>query len=246
MEHQHNVETAAASWILDVRGISAGYSKRQVLFDVSLHVNSGEMVTLLGHNGAGKTTLLRVLSGMVDPSAGLVIFNGRPMQHRGADYRVRQGMSLTLTETPVFRDLTVRDNLELGGFVADNRSKRNQRSDWVLEMFPALRTRTQQRAGTLSGGEQRMLALGVALMADPKLILLDEPSLGLAPVLVQRFLSQTKELVVKNGLSILLVEQNVPAALRVSDRAYFMRSGRIILEESAEVALARGSWWDLF
>jgi branched-chain amino acid transport system ATP-binding protein len=246
MEHQHNVEAASAGWILDVRGVSAGYSKRQVLFDVSLHVKSGEMVTLLGHNGAGKTTLLRVLSGMVDPTAGLVSFNGRPMQHHGTDYRVRQGMSLTLTETPVFRDLTVRDNLELGGFVANNRSKRNQRLDWVLEMFPALGTRTQQRAGTLSGGEQRMLALGVALMADPKLILLDEPSLGLAPVLVQRFLSQTKELVIKNGLSILLVEQNVPAALRVSDRAYFMRSGRLILEESAEVALARGSWWDLF
>jgi branched-chain amino acid transport system ATP-binding protein len=228
-------------------GLFAGYGKRQVLFDVSVEVRPKEIVAVFGHNGAGKTTLLKVLFGMVRLRQGRVVFAGADVTRQGTVDSVKGGMSLTLAERPLLRGLTVRENLELGGFaLRRNDAQRRERAASMLEMFPILGERSGQRAGTLSGGQQRMLALGMALMAEPKVMLLDEPSLGLAPVLVQEFLRNVRTLVDENGTSVLLVEQNVGSALRVAYRAYFLRAGRIILEETAEQAMARGQWWDLF
>ncbi len=225
----------------------AGYGKRQVLFDVSIRVGAREIVTIFGHNGAGKTTLLKVLFGMVPAWRGRVVFGGNDVTRRGPVASVKVGMSLTLAERPVFRELTVRENLELGGFaLRRSEGDRRDQAASILEMFPILGERERQRAGTLSGGQQRMLALGMALMADPKVMLLDEPSLGLAPVLAKEFLRNVRRLVEEKSISVLLVEQNVAAALEIADRTYFLRSGRVILEESAEQAAARGHWWDLY
>jgi branched-chain amino acid transport system ATP-binding protein len=225
----------------------AGYGKRQVLFDVSVRVNAREIVTIFGHNGAGKTTLLKVLFGMVAAWGGRVVFGGNDVTRLGPVDSVKAGMSLTLAARPVFRELTVRENLELGGFaLRRTESERRDQAASILGMFPILGERERQRAGTLSGGQQRMLALGMALMADPKVMLLDEPSLGLAPVLAKEFLRNVRRLVDEKDISVLLVEQNVAAGLEISDRAYFLRSGRVILEESAEQAAERGDWWDLF
>ncbi len=232
--------------LLQANGISAGYNRRQVLYDVSVTVAPGEIVTVLGHNGAGKTTLLKTIVGFVPVTAGVVRFAGE--DRSGEDYtaRVRDGISFTPAEAPVFRDLPVRDNLELGGFIVPDRAERAERIERVMTIFPILRERAAQLAGMMSGGQQRMLSLGMAMMAKPRLMLLDEPSLGLSPAVVQTIFSTIRQLAVEDGLSVLVVEQNVRAALRIADRAYFMRAGKIILEEDSATALARGNWWDLF
>lgn len=232
--------------LLDVRGLSAAYGKRSVLFDVSLNVRPGEIVAVLGHNGAGKTTLLRCIFGLMNPTAGSVRFSGGTITNRNYSRNVRDGISFTPAEAPVFRELTVRDNLSLGGFTVPRGPKKEARLEEVLSIFPILRERESQLAGTLSGGQQRMLAVGIALMTQPRLMLLDEPSLGLAPATVQQLLQQIHDLAERDRLAVILVEQNVRAALRVSDRAYFIRTGRVILEEEGSTARARDSYWDLF
>lgn len=232
--------------ILEASELRSGYQRRQVLYDVSLTVGTGEIVAVLGHNGAGKTTLLKTIIGFIPLSGGRVWFNGRDRTAESYTARVRAGMSYTSAEAPVFRDLPVRDNLELGGFTVRDGPERTRRMGQVFALFPILEERQNQLAGTLSGGQQRMLSLGMAIMARPKLMLLDEPSLGLSPAIVQSIFQQIRQLAEEDGMSVLLVEQNVRAALRIADRAYFMRTGDIILEEESAVALARGSWWDLF
>lgn len=232
--------------LLKVTSLSAAYGKREAVSDVSMHVGRGEVVALLGHNGAGKTTLLKALFGLMSLSHGEVCFAGHPCSGRSYSENVKAGMSFTPAEAAVFRDLSVMENLELGGFTVRDADARQDRVEKIFAMFPVLRERTTQVAGTLSGGEQRMLSIGIALMSGPKLMLLDEPSLGLTPALAQRVLEGVHELATQDGVSVLVVEQNVRAALRVSSRAYFLRTGRIILEEPAEVALERGHWWDLF
>lgn len=232
--------------ILEARQLDSGYQRRQVLYDVSLTVGVGEVVAVLGHNGAGKTTLLKTLIGFIPLLGGSVWFDGKDRTGESYTAKVRAGMSYTSAEAPVFRDLTVRDNLELGGFTAPDGQERTGRMRQVFRLFPILDERQRQRAGTLSGGQQRMLSLGMAIMARPKLMLLDEPSLGLSPAIVQSILQQIRQFALEDGMSVLLVEQNVRAALRIADRAYFMRTGDIILEEDSGTALARGSWWDLF
>ncbi len=232
--------------ILEVMSISSGYGKKQVLYDVSISVDAGEVVAVLGHNGAGKTTLLRSLIGLVPVYHGRIRFSGIELARFPYWERVAAGMTFTPAEAPVFSSLSIRDNLELGAFtVRDGIAKRIQ-LDLVFSVFPFLAKRQHQLAGTLSGGEQRMLALGIALMAKPKLMLLDEPSLGLSPNITQSLFKQIHRFAIDQGLAVVLVEQNVRAALRIADRAYFMRNGHIILEEDAEQALARGHWWDLF
>ncbi len=232
--------------VLEARTISAGYAKKQVLYAVSLSVDAGEVVAVLGHNGAGKTTLLKALMGFVPLYQGAIRFGGQDATRWPYWERVTAGMTFTPAEAPVFRSLSVRDNLELGAFtVRDSAAKRAQ-LDAVFRLFPILAERRQQLAGTLSGGQQRMLALGIALMARPQLMLLDEPSLGLSPNVVQSLFARIRQLVTDERLAVILVEQNVRAALRIADRAYFMRNGHIILEEGAEQALARRQWWDLF
>lgn len=226
--------------------LSAGYGRRAVVHEVSLHVDRGEVVSLLGHNGAGKTTILKTILGIMKPTAGEVLFCSEHCSARSHSENVQAGMSFTPAEAAVFADLTVLDNLELGGFTVADATARKIRMEKIFDTFPILRDRVKQSAGTLSGGEQRMLSMGIALMSEPSLMLLDEPSLGLTPALAQRVLEMVRVLAEEDGMSVLVVEQNVRAALRVSSRAYFIRTGRIILEERADVALARSHWWDLF
>jgi branched-chain amino acid transport system ATP-binding protein len=232
--------------VLDASELKAGYQRRQVLYDVSLSVGTGEIVAVLGHNGAGKTTLLKTIIGFIPLIGGRILLNGKDRTAENYTAKVRAGMSYTSAEAPVFRDLTVRDNLELGGFTVADAQERARRMGQVFALFPILEERQGQLGGTLSGGQQRMLSLGMAIMAKPKLMLLDEPSLGLSPAIVQSIFQQIRQFAEADGMSVVLVEQNVRAALRIADRAYFMRSGVIILEQDSATALARGSWWDLF
>jgi branched-chain amino acid transport system ATP-binding protein len=232
--------------VLEALELKAGYQRRQVLYDVSLNVGAGEIVAVLGHNGAGKTTLLKTIIGFIPLFGGRIWLNGKDLTAENYTAKVRAGMSYTSAEAPIFRDLTVRDNLELGGFTVADAQERVHRMRQVFALFPILDERQGQLGGTLSGGQQRMLSLGMAIMAKPKLMLLDEPSLGLSPAIVQSIFQQIRQFAVDDGTSVVLVEQNVRAALRIADRAYFMRSGEIILEQDSVAALARGSWWDLF
>ena len=232
--------------VLEVRGLSAGYGPRQVVFDVDFSVGQGEIVTILGHNGAGKTTTLKSVFGLIRPLSGSVLYRGQEIVGRAPVENVREGISFTPPERFVFPDLSVLNNLKLGGISEKSEERRRERLERVYEMFPILEERAKQHAGTMSGGQQRMVGLGIALMGDPKLMLLDEPSLGLAPSLVDELMDTVRTLADERGISVLLLEQNVAVALEHADRAYIMRSGHMILEEPADKMLARGHWWDLF
>jgi branched-chain amino acid transport system ATP-binding protein len=236
--------TVDAGMLLDVKGVQSGYGRRPVLFEVDLHIGVGEIVAMFGHNGAGKTTTLNTIFGRIRSSAGTVQFAGEDITHDKGIVNVRRGMTLIPAEQFVFGDLTVLDNLKLGAF--GNAAEMDQRMAQVYELFPILEERTKQLAGTMSGGQQRMLSVGIALMTGPKLLLLDEPSLGLSPALVQQMMAAIGKLAHEQQLSVLMVEQNVVQTLGVVDRAYFMRGGRIILEEPAEALKGRDSYWDLF
>ena len=233
--------------LLRLTGVAAGYGKKRVLDDVNLEIGRGEAVALLGHNGAGKTTLLQTTFGLQPMWEGHISFSGRPIAGKSsARTAVALGMAMIPAEHFVFPDLTVLENLRLGarGF---NVSDRAQRIETAYRDFPILRERADQLAGSMSGGEQRMVSLAMALMRRPKLLLLDEPSVGLSPTVAEQVTTHIRELV-KQGVSVVLVEQNIPAALSVASRVYILRSGRIILEESADAFAARGheNWWGLF
>jgi branched-chain amino acid transport system ATP-binding protein len=232
--------------LLTVEGLVTGYARKQITFEVSLQVEAGEIVALMGHNGAGKTTTLKAVAGLLPMWAGRVVLEGEPVGHLQSAERVRRGLFLVPQERFVFADLAVSENLELGAFtVADPKTVSAQR-DKVLSLLPILADRRRQLAGTLSGGEQRMLSLGMALMRQPKLLLLDEPSLGLSPLLVERIMETIQEISRRDHLTVLLVEQNVRHALAIAQRVYIMRTGRLILEETGAAMAARGQWWDLF
>ena len=232
--------------LLQTRGLSAGYGPRRVVFDIDLRVAEGEVVAILGHNGAGKSTTIKAIFGLIPAMSGSISYRGREIVGRAPAENVRDGMSFTPPEHFVFPDITVLNNLKLGGIAEKSDELRSERMNGIYELFPILRERSKQLAGTMSGGQQRMVSLGIALMSGPHLMLLDEPSLGLAPSLVQQVLGVVRQLADQRGISVILLEQNVPAALDHADRAYIMRSGRLILEEPAEVMRARGDWWDLF
>jgi branched-chain amino acid transport system ATP-binding protein len=232
--------------VLDVQSLGTGYGRKQVVFDASLHVDEGEVVGVLGHNGSGKSTTIRTILGVLPPMAGKVFYLGTDHTGRSARRNVRDGMALIPSERFVFQDLTVHDNLLLGAANDPVEDRRADRMELVLDLFPILRERSGQLAGTMSGGQQRMVSLGIALMAHPKLLMLDEPSLGLAPSVVQQIFGVVRRLADTEGLSVLLLEQNVGQALRIVDRVYVMRSGRVLLEETAEQMKARDSYWDLF
>ena len=237
---------ASTGDLLKVDGLSAGYGHKSVVFDATLRVGGGEIVTMIGHNGAGKTTTLRAICGLNRPFGGKVEYNGRDVTAQTCSHKVKLGMSFIPAERFTFSQLTVQDNLLLGGLPTRSAEMREQLRERVFAMFPVLRERSGQIAGTMSGGEQRMLSLSIALMANPKLLLLDEPSLGLAPAIVQRIMDLVRNEATEHGLAVLLVEQNVAQALRVADRVYVMRSGRIILEETAASMRSRPQLWDLF
>jgi branched-chain amino acid transport system ATP-binding protein len=231
---------------MSVEDLRTGYGKRPVLHGVSLHVKPGEIVTVLGHNGAGKTTLLKAIFGLLPVSSGRIVFEGEDVTRASTAEAVRRGVSFTPAERPIFRELTIRENLELGAFTVTDSVVQQQRLSRVHELFPVLQQRAGETAGVLSGGQQRLLSIGIALMSGAKLMLLDEPSLGIAPSLVEELFSSIRELSRDEGLSVLLVEQNVRAALPIADRAYYVRMGAVILEESAEESRKREHWWDLF
>jgi branched-chain amino acid transport system ATP-binding protein len=232
--------------VLVVEGMYGGYGRKQVVFDVSLHVREGEIITVLGHNGSGKSTTIKTILGLLPAQGGKVTYLGQDVTRAGPRHNVKAGMAMIPSERFVFADLTVLDNLLLGGANEKDAAKRTARMEQVYELFPILKQRSGQLAGTMSGGEQRMLSLGLLLMSAPKLLMLDEPSLGLAPAVVEHILGTVRDLTTKERLAVVLLEQNVGQALRITDRAYAMRSGRIILEETAAQMKARGSYWDLF
>lgn len=236
----------ASGDLLRVSSLGAGYGNKRVVFDVDLHVGRGEIVTLVGHNGAGKTTTLKTIFGMLRAQSGRVLFDGDDVTRSSCRRNVMRGMCLIPSERFVFGDLSVRDNLKLGAMHQREPGHRGRAEVLVQELFPILEERSGQRAGTMSGGQQRMVSIGVALMSSPRLLLLDEPSLGLAPALVAEIFDVIRRLADDEGMSVLLLEQNVAQALRIADRAYVMRSGRIILEETAEQMRTRTDYWDLF
>jgi branched-chain amino acid transport system ATP-binding protein len=230
---------------LTISGLSARYGKRVVLTDVNLHVGEGEIVTVLGHNGAGKTSLLQSIMGMMRDRSGVVRSFGQDITRRPYHRNVAAGLSMTPAESPVFRPLSVVTNLRLGAY-STSPPDLDDRLNEIFKIFPRLRERRDQLAGTLSGGEQRMLAIGMAIVNRPRLMLLDEPSIGLAPATAAMIMTEIARLCSTTGVSILLVDQNVRSALRLSSRVYYLRMGKIILEESAETARARDHYWDLF
>ncbi len=232
--------------LLAVETLATGYRRKQIVFDVSLEVRAGEIVALMGHNGAGKTTTLKAVAGLLPVWRGRVRLDGEPVEHVPSAARVRRGLAFIPQERFVFGDLTVAENLALAAYTVADAARVAERREAVQALLPALGERRRQLAGTLSGGEQRMLSLGMALMLRPRLLLLDEPSLGLAPRLVERIMETIQEIVRREGLTVLLVEQNVRHALAIATRVYVMRTGRLILEESGAAMAARGEWWDLF
>jgi branched-chain amino acid transport system ATP-binding protein len=218
--------------MLTLKSVQAGYGRLPVLKGISLHVRPGEVVTLIGGNGAGKTTTLRAISGLLPPRKGTIEFAGRDLARKSAERIVTLGLALVPEGRRVFRTLSVTANLELGAF--HRRDKREVRRDLeeIRRRFPILKERGHQAAGTLSGGEQQILVIGRALMARPRLLMLDEPSMGLAPRMVTQVYDILAELKA-GGTTILLVEQNARAALKVADRGYVLETGRIILDGTA-------------
>lgn len=217
---------------LEVENLQAGYGTEEVLHGVSLRVDEGEIVSILGANGAGKTTTLLTISGLVRASGGAVRFQGEDLHTLPSHEVVRRGLTQSPEGRRVFGVLTVLENLRLGAFTVGDKEKAEQTLDWIFDLFPRLHERKDQLAGTLSGGEQQMLATGRALMTNPRIVLMDEPSMGLSPLLVKEIFTMIQELH-ESGITILLVEQNAKMALAVSDRAYVLETGTISMEGAA-------------
>ena len=219
--------------VLELKNVDTSYGPVEVLRNVSLEVKEGEIVSLLGPNAAGKTTTLRTILGMVKPRAGEITVNGQRVDGEVTTKIVSQGVTMVPENRRLFARMSVRENLEIGAQLRDDKEGIQKDLDEILKMFPRLQERIRQRAGTLSGGEQQMLAIGRALMAAPKVLLMDEPSMGLAPILVQQVFDTIKE-IKERGTTIFLVEQNAKMALSVADRGYVLRTGEIVLADTAD------------
>ena len=219
--------------MLHVNDINVYYGNIQALKGISLEINQGEIVTLIGANGAGKSTLLKTISGLLKPKQGDILFNGSSIAGKPAQTIVKRGISHVPEGRRVFANMSIEENLELGAYLRKDKAGIKQDFEKVYHLFPRLLERRKQQGGTLSGGEQQMLAMGRALMAKPDLLLLDEPSMGLAPLLVKQIFSIVQE-INNTGTTILLVEQNANLALSIADRAYVVETGRIVLSGQAD------------
>lgn len=231
--------------LLDVREVVAGYGNKTVLHGISLEVGEEEIVAMIGHNGAGKTTLLRTIFGVLHPREGEIRYRGARIDGRRSALNVREGIAFVPQGHGVFPDLSVLENLELGAHTVQ-KAEVADRLEAVFGLFPILRERHRQGAGTLSGGQQQMLALGMALVLRPQLLLLDEPSLGLAPFLVQRVLEAVVEINHRFKTAILLVEQNVKQALQIARRVYVMKVGQVVYTGAPESLAQTQKLWQLF
>jgi branched-chain amino acid transport system ATP-binding protein len=221
--------------MLRVQGLHVSYGKIGAVKDVSIEVAEGEIVALIGPNGAGKTTLLKTIAGLLPCSAGSILLDGRPIANRPATEVMRQGLALVLEGRSTLKHMTVHENLVLGGYARRDHAAIAADIERMLDRFPILRSRLKQRAGTLSGGEQQMLVIARALISRPRLLMLDEPSLGLAPLVTAEIFKIVRELNADGKMTILLVEQNANQALQLADRAYVFEMGKVVLE-GAELA----------
>ncbi|MFD6441419.1 ABC transporter ATP-binding protein [Peribacillus sp. NPDC060186] len=219
--------------MLKIEDINVYYGNIQALKGISLSINEGEIVTLIGANGAGKSTMLKSISGLLKPKQGKIMYEGQSIGGKAAQSIVKMGISHVPEGRRVFANMTVEENLQLGAYLRKDKAGIKQDMEKVYELFPRLLERLKQQSGTLSGGEQQMLAMGRALMAKPRLLLLDEPSMGLAPLLVKQIFNIIEE-INKTGTTILLVEQNANLALSIADRAYVVETGRIVLSGKSE------------
>ena len=217
--------------MLEIRGIDVFYGDVQVLWDLSFRVGQGEIVALIGANGAGKTTTLRSISGLLHPREGKVLLEGKDISHLAPHVVHKAGLGLVPEGRGIFPDLTVLENLEMGAYIIDDKAQIEEDIELVFSLFPRLKERSSQRGGTLSGGEQQMLATGRGLMSRPKILLMDEPSMGLAPVLVDQIFEIIKKLN-ERGTTILLVEQNALMALSIAHRGYVLQTGCIVLTDT--------------
>ena len=223
--------------MLKVKNLSVHYGMIQAIKDISFEVNEGEIVTLIGANGAGKSTILRTISGLVKPSSGEIEYLGKPIHKEKKQKIVEQGIAQVPEGRHVFKGLTVQENLDLGSFTRKDKQNLAGDLEAVFERFPILRERKNQDAATLSGGEQQMLAMGRALMTKPKLLLLDEPSMGLAPIFIKEIFHIIQD-IQKQGTTILLIEQNANVALKIANRGYVLETGNIVLTGTGEELLA--------
>jgi branched-chain amino acid transport system ATP-binding protein len=216
--------------MLQVNNIDVAYGDAQVLFDVSLNIKQGELVAVIGANGAGKTTLLKTISGILKPQKGSIQFRNKTISEQAPNRTVADGIIHVPEGRLLFPEMSVRENLRMGAFLTKDKETINGRLHSVFEMFPRLKERASQMAGTLSGGEQQMLAVGRGLMAGPTLLMLDEPSLGLAPKLVKQVFDLAQQINQEMGVTVLLVEQNVRLSCEISNRAFVLENGRIVLQ----------------
>ncbi len=223
--------------MLTLENIHAGYGATTILQDVSLEVQAGEVVTIVGANGAGKTTTLRTIAGQLRPTGGRILFEGADITRLAAHEVVELGITMIPEGRQLFPDMTVRDNLMLGAFRNGARAQQNETLEQVLGLFPRVRERLAQTASSLSGGEQQMVAIARGMMARPKLLMFDEPSLGLAPIIVEQVFEVVKK-VAASGTTVLIVEQNVFTTLQTADRGYVLENGEIVLADSAEALLS--------
>jgi branched-chain amino acid transport system ATP-binding protein len=222
--------------MLKIESLNVKYGDIQALWNISLEVNLGEIVALIGSNGSGKSTLLRTIAGLLRPRSGTMHYNGVLLNNKSPNRIVGLGISMVPEGRRLFPQMTVLENLEVGAFLKEARMKRQSTLDWVWEVFPVLKERSQQIAGSLSGGEQQMLAIGRALMARNKFLILDEMSLGLSPLLVKTIFKIVTE-INNTGISIFMVEQNVPSTLKTAHRAYILESGHIVGQGEAKALL---------
>ncbi|KAB2891255.1 MAG: ABC transporter ATP-binding protein [Desulfobulbaceae bacterium] len=223
--------------MLKLENIQAGYGNILAIKDVDIEINEGEIITLIGANGAGKSTTLMTISGVVPARSGRILFNGREIQKAEPDEIVRMGICQVPEGRHIFPQLTVKENLDMGAFLRNDTKEIRRDIEYVFSLFPILAERRGQDGGTLSGGEQQMLAMSRALMARPKLLLLDEPSMGLAPLVIRQIFEIIKQINAENNTTIFLVEQNANQALHIADRGYVIENGRIALSGSAEALL---------